>query len=285
MRLQFADNGKCTLGAVGTDAAGRKVGITAGHCNPWKVADAVAEATHTTTNNNGQAVFDWRDMDSGPIGWIRYVSADGRPTAQWPAVDPVTGEASIQKTAPLDYMVIEFAPHVQLSSQVMTAPTYAVEADGVTPFSTDPLTPSKTHGPVVTPSEPWFKINTIVKGLFGQVVAPGTGAQLCQAGSYTVQANAQAGQPKSELNRCGTVTHELSGLVYSSVKNRGGDSGGPLVGKFEPNKWAGIVTGQGEIALGPINLGWSYWYNSAKLILDDLNPRGITGSGFQITNN
>lgn len=278
MRLEFQP-GKCTLGAVGTDAGGRKVGITAGHCNPWKKAGAVAEATHTTTNNDGQAVWDWRDMESGPIGWIRYISADGRPTAAWPA-EP-GGEANIQKTLPLDYMVIEFAPHIQLSSQVMTAPTYEFDANGQ-PFSTDPLTPSPTHGPVVTPSQPWFKINTNLKGISGQLVAPGTFAQLCHAGSYTAQANAQAGQPTSQTNRCGTVTHELSGVSYGNIVNRGGDSGGPLVGRLEPHKWAGIVSGQGQTLLG-----WQYYYNSAKIILEDMNskPNGFTGKGFQLTNN
>ncbi|MCZ4555479.1 hypothetical protein O4215_07810 [Rhodococcus maanshanensis] len=279
MRLQF-EKGKCTLGAVGTDAGGRKVGITAGHCNPWEIGKGVAEATHTTTNDDGQRVWDWRDKESGPIGWIRYISADSRPTAQWPA--EASGEANIQKTLPLDYMVIEFAPHIQLSSQVMTAPTYEFEADGVTPFSTDEFLPSATHGSVVTPSVPWFKINTNLTGSSGQLVAPGTFAQLCQVGSYTTQANAQAGQPQSQLNRCGTVTHELSGVSYGNIKNRAGDSGGPLVGRLEPHKWAGIVSGQ-----GPTVLGYQYYYNSAKIILQDMNskPDGFTGKGFQLTNN
>ena len=37
----------CTLGAVGTDSAGRKVGITAGHCNPQTFRPTVHEGvTH-----------------------------------------------------------------------------------------------------------------------------------------------------------------------------------------------------------------------------------------------
>ena len=62
----------------------------------------------------------------------------------------------------------------------------------------------------------------------------------------------------------------------------GGDSGGPLVGRLEPHKWAGIVSGHARHLLG-----WQYYYNSAKIILEDMNskPNGFTGKGFQLTNN
>ncbi|AQA23293.1 hypothetical protein BTZ20_3364 [Rhodococcus sp. MTM3W5.2] len=103
----------CTLGAVGTDSAGRKVGITAGHCNPGTKPEDTGPKFHGAPRGvpileNGHPVFDRRDVGTidqnlpapAPIGWIRWVSPD------------------VGYTSTTDYMVIEFAPHVTLSSQV-----------------------------------------------------------------------------------------------------------------------------------------------------------------------
>ncbi|CRK49805.1 exported hypothetical protein [Rhodococcus sp. RD6.2] len=291
MRITFLDpvtypdyQGLCTLGAVGTDSAGRKVGITAGHCNSHQkynenpdnhgdpTYDGAPVRTHTLTND--YKVWDWRDPNGGPIGWIRWVSNDGRQT----------NNGYLGK---LDYMVIEFAPHVVLSSQLMRAPKYFQASDG-----------KLDRSQILVPAQPLHKINTIYSNSAGVVQIPPVGSTICNIGSTTneryVQTdsafNMQCGPLKfistgGGLPAQGTDGLVTPGVMLADVSMPGGDSGGPVIDKSRPNEWAGITS-------------WRYrnfWVNptffeygaatSAKTILDDLNPRGITGSGFQITNN
>ncbi|MGW6375906.1 hypothetical protein ACWFRB_07535 [Rhodococcus sp. NPDC055112] len=273
MRIAFDDNPAhpdiCTLGAVGTDSQNRKVGITAGHCNPWESFRTVKgplPRVHTTDNTH--KVWDWRDMAAGPIGWIRWVSADQSecPTGISGCLDPLISK--------MDYMVIEFAGNVTLSSQVMTTPKYGPDANG-TPF--DPN--STVAGPIEVPSEPWFKMNAIYSDAAGNPTVPAIGQALCNAGSTTTQFYAQAGDAKTV--QCGGIGYNGGGLLYTQAGVKGGDSGGPAFVQGQSNKWAGIASW-----LWPLgNIFYQHVYTSAKKILDDLNPRGITGSGFQITNN
>ncbi|SEL18828.1 hypothetical protein [Rhodococcus maanshanensis] len=269
MRLAFDDytekGNMCTLGAVGTDSGNRKVGITAGHCNPWETEGPlkriyVGPMTQVHTLDNTHPVWDWRDVAAGPIGWIRWVSDDERD-------GPLRG--------PLDYMVIEFAENVTLSSQLMTTPKYGPNANG-TPY--DPNT-SLDPGPIEVPSQPWWKMNEIYADAAGNPMNPGWNQTLCNAGSTTTQFFAQAGDPRNV--RCGPIGYSSGGLLYSQAGMKPGDSGGPAFVQGQSNKWAGISS---WIWPGG-NLFYQHVYTSAKRILDDLNPRGITGSGFKITNN
>ncbi|PTR42798.1 hypothetical protein C8K38_11095 [Rhodococcus sp. OK611] len=295
MRLAFDDyknwGGSCTLGAVGTDSAGRKVGITAGHCNPthgtnhplnlnkldehgFNPYPGVEKQTEVLDNNH--PVWDWRDVAAGPIGWIRYVSND----------DPDDTKVNI---GTLDYMVIEFANNVTLSSQVMTAPKYGNNEDG-TPFSIRfARDPSPT---ILVPSQPWYKMNQIYSDAAGNPsVMPPTGLfgrWICNAGSITSQQFAQNNDPTGVA--CGHIWYNENNWNYTGAETIQGDSGGPANPMGQSNKWAGIVSWMvGTAPSGPA-VGY-HVYTSPKAILDDLNPRRnaanqpITGSGFTITNN
>jgi hypothetical protein len=272
MRITFSDSpavdlGWCTLGAVGTDSAGRKVGITAGHCNP---SDGPAVQSHTQTNDDTTAVWDWRDQSAGPIGWIRWVSVDEN--------GPGGDQYPIGK---LDYMVIEFAPNVTLSSQLMRAPKFGLTADGKVDRSN-----------VLVPAQPLHKINAIYSDIAGAVQIPPKDSTLCNIGSTTNQDYVQAG---SAFNmQCGPIVSNPVGSVQVSMGTagvmmtdagiKGGDSGGPAFAQNRPNEWAGIGS---WVYYAPLFHPFKMYnaYTSAKNILADLNPRGITGSGFQITNN
>lgn len=65
MTLLYTDGGynqhRCTLGAVGTDSAGRLVGITAGHCDNSGVNEGILLPNGTTP-----------DMAYGPVGFYGY---------------------------------------------------------------------------------------------------------------------------------------------------------------------------------------------------------------------
>lgn len=79
---------------------------------------------------------------------------------------------------------------------------------------------------------------------------------------------------------CGLVTDTTNGLIRSFAVNGPGDSGGPLVVAYnngDATDWVGIVT-RNALSFPP------GIYTSAKNILDDLNPRGIYGSGFTVAN-
>ncbi|TJZ73375.1 hypothetical protein FCG67_24545 [Rhodococcus oryzae] len=284
MRITFDDyvyfGNQCTLGAVGTDAAGRKVGITAGHCNPvpdkewnpdntqrltdntWKPIVGPAVNVHTTTND--YPVWDWRDVGAGPIGWIRYVSVDERPGREYP----------INK---LDYMVIEFAPHVTLSSQVMTAPKYATRTNESGEQVLD-------YSQVVEPAKPWFTMNALYADAAGNPKLPPFGQTLCNAGAITNEGQVQGGTPTDLI--CGMVWSTADGVIRTSAGQLGGDSGGPAFIKGTGTKWAGIVSWWAPGA-NPV-AQWAY--TSAKKILDhlnswrDANGNPMTGNGFTIFN-
>ncbi|CRK51806.1 conserved exported hypothetical protein [Rhodococcus sp. RD6.2] len=282
MRLKFDDMvgrvGTCTLGAVGTDASGRKVGITAGHCNPrqedpndggnfWPGAplrDLVTE-----NNKNNHPVWDWRDLTrdhtASPIGWIRYITTDNR------EANPITGI-----NTKLDYMVIEFADNVELSSMVMTVPKYG-DVNG------QPFSPQTTYepGPVVTPSVPWFKMNEVFSDSSGNPANPPALSVVCHAGTITSQDLAQADRPYAA--NCGTISHYTDGQMYAGAVHQPGDSGGPVWVQNNSTKWVGITTRKYHWLQTLL-----YFVNTpATTILADLNSKaaGFPGKGFQITNN
>ncbi|SEK19421.1 Trypsin [Rhodococcus maanshanensis] len=282
MRLKF-DNiadapGTCTLGAVGTDATGRKIGITAGHCNrpPTKSPyPGVTKRVVDPTNNH--PVWDWRDLAAGPIGYIRYVSADDTDGSD------LAAQLEYYKQN-IDYMVIEFADNVELSSTIMTVPKYGPKAGGAAYDPPNDYAP----GTVVTPSVPWGKVNAIYSDSSGNPAVPPQGGiftptEMCHAGAITQQQNSQNNQPDSA--RCGVIYHVENQNMYTSGFIQPGDSGGPVWVKNQFNKWAGI-TSWVRAQLTPLP-GVYYVYTSAKKILDDMNSKaaGFPGKGFQITNN
>lgn len=279
----------CTLGAVGTDSSGRKVGITAGHCNPLPTDpakdevddDPVHAPKRKPVTSNKYPVEDWRDTSFGPIGWIRYVSADYTD-------GNTTNEALAYFINNIDYMVIEFADNVQLSSQVMTVPKYEL------PFN--PQTATQPTA-VVTPSIPWGKVTSVYSDSSGNPTVPVPGLlgslgnpKMCHAGAITTQEYAQADQPK--VSRCGGIYRTQGDVMYTNSGTQQGDSGGPVwvLGQFD--KWAGIVSWYLDYEIIPgVTFRREHAFTSAKKILDDLNrpgddrPANFPGKGFQITNN
>ncbi|MFC4605636.1 hypothetical protein [Rhodococcus kronopolitis] len=287
---------RCTLGAVGTDSMNRKIGITAGHCNGLKVTDAPGDAVIpsgvpkdvpvTDSEKVRHPVYDWTETRGAagphpaPIGWIRYASKDG------------TVANTVENLNLLDYMVIEFAPHVTLSSTLMTAPKYKSRSDGSVfrAGGGDGDLPLE----VDVPPRPLFKMNKVYSDAAGNPVNPGIGANLGQVGWTSMQMHAQGTNllvgidptPDPTLVPTGYIFNSQNGYLRSTTFSRGGDSGGPAGVVGRSNEWAGIVVG----SAGPV----SYVYQSAKLILDHLNGRTCTdsgatvpcpGAGFQITNN
>lgn len=89
------DRYNCTLGPVGFDSAGRKVGITAGHCNLGP-NDIPIAPQGVELPNGVYPVFDADDRGFGAIGYTRFVSAE---------------------QGYHDYMVIEFVSNTTLKSQ------------------------------------------------------------------------------------------------------------------------------------------------------------------------
>lgn len=283
MRLTFHDgeNGQvrgdmCTLGAVGTDSMNRKIGITAGHCNP--VVDRVPGVDNsfimgvdrrqvTTTNNH--PVWDWRDIDAGPIGWIRYVAADMRDSVD--DTKPLTG---------LDYMVIEFAPHVTLTSEFIKPPKYTygpnpkLDNENTTHVPLHELDP----GTIAVPAYASGKINAVYSDAAGNPAEPFFPTIVCNVGSTTLQTVAQGVQP-TPLN-CGYMASNNG--PYGHIMGYGRllphDSGGPIVVGNPSNIWVGIAKANAH----PFGV-----YTSAKAILADMNSKvaGFPGKGFQITNN
>ncbi|WP_137876042.1 hypothetical protein [Rhodococcus sp. Q] len=231
--------------------------------------------------------MDWRDgLNAAPIAWIRYVSADK-------SDGNTTNENLTFWKANIDYMVIEFADHVQLSSQVMTVPKYGDDAEG------NPFSPQDSTEPnaVVTPSVPWGKVTSVYSDSSGNPTVPKPGIlgslgnpKMCHAGAITTQEYAQADQPK--VSRCGGIHKTQDEVMYTDSGSQGGDSGGPVwvLGQFD--KWAGIVSWYLDYVIVPgAPMVRAYAFTSAKKILDDLNrngddrPADFPGKGFQITNN
>ncbi|MGW6374893.1 hypothetical protein ACWFRB_02355 [Rhodococcus sp. NPDC055112] len=252
----------CTLGVVGTDSAGRKVGITAGHCNPGPIKpgeenkpfnlpqfQGVPEALHGQ-NIAGNEYEVWsRDQveraDAPPIGWIRFVAPGSEST-----------------TTKTDYMVIEFAPHVVLWSTTL-------DKDGKTVRSTN--------------GRDLFKVNSIHRDSSGAVALPETGESIENFGASsdrnggTIRLDDIFALTKAPNN--GTVTEVKDGMIRSTAQFIIGDSGGPVVMRGT-GEWVGIVSGS------DLNFALGQWVNtSAKNILDNLNPRNVTGSGFTPVDN
>ncbi|MCZ4556079.1 hypothetical protein O4215_10875 [Rhodococcus maanshanensis] len=284
----------CTLGAVGTDAAGRKIGITAGHCNEprWipdpdnpgqlKAPGANLDATtrepcdpqtsatcirypdypkysgaqaDVPITNNDHPVFDmnavaWAKKYNlppvNPIGWIRWVDKKGD---------------ADDLTATTDYMVIEFAPEVQLSSQVR----------------------NKDGGPVFQGGGGLFKVNSIYSGAGGAPALPPISGWLFPATwieNYGARSDRTPITQSAAVNP-GAIGYVTNGMIRTLAGNQNGDSGGPVVMKGT-GKWVGITAG----AVG-FSLDYPFYTTSAKNILDHLNaqPAGTAGKGFTVTNN
>ncbi|RDI35808.1 hypothetical protein DEU38_101288 [Rhodococcus sp. AG1013] len=274
-------SGVCTLGVVGTDSAGRNVGITAGHCNPgtalWDLNPKHPGATRGVENlENNHPVFNTRTANGAePIGWIRWVddnTCDTDPIDVFPngakcvLKDPVTGAETpaVDHTDPdstTDYMVIEFAPRMRLTSQVK-------DKNG--------------HEVMSTTGDTKFKIDSIFRDASGAVAVPTNPQYVENFGSssdrrtieerFTGWADDllfQASAPSS-----GVVGAAMDGgLFRSGAAFVPGDSGGPVALRGT-GQWVGIITATDGTVLMP-------WVNtSAKNILADLNPRGVVGSGF-----
>ncbi|MFC7446981.1 hypothetical protein [Rhodococcus daqingensis] len=213
MALSFDGEGiyNCTLGPVGFDSAGRKVGITAGHCNLDPNNNPMAPVGEEVPNGV-YPVWDANDYAFGPIGYTRFVSED---------------------LPHNDYMVIEFVPNTSLKSQ---GPNLRV----------DSIYKNSSGNPSMPPS------------LFNSI---------CKDGRTTGLT-------------CGLITAHEGGLLATVALQKPGDSGGAAV--LSPKtgtKWVGIVTRTGYIPFA------NHIYTSSAVILNDLNPRGIAGSGFTPVNN
>lgn len=234
----------CTLGAVGTDSAGRKVGITAGHCNPGaKKEDTHPKIIPTAQNgveylDNSHPVWNRRELlgnpAASPIGWIRFVDEKG-----------LLANGDLNPKTTTDYMVIEFAPDVTLSSQVRDEN-----------------------------NNPLFKLNSLHKDGTGALTTPGAFSFVENYGAVSDRDNVDGQANGYDSGLC---TGTKDGLIWSFADMTGGDSGGPVAVRGT-GKWTGINSA--TVIDIPRNVA-----TSAKNILDDLNPRGITGSGFTITNN
>ncbi|MGW0043097.1 hypothetical protein [Rhodococcus sp. NPDC003348] len=293
----------CTMGVVGTDSAGRKIGITAGHCSPpasWKAGttrtfstpggDVVRSikytgpARGTVLADNDYPVYDrdtakWADQEVkagrpkpvvNPIGWVRWVDGDvcdwvddGRAPADQELdgfLQPCPEDPEARVTdldSRTDYMVIEFAPEVQLSSQVL----------------------NKTRQPVTSTagSGKPFKVNSIYTDSSGAPALPGVVFNYVELYGARTDRDPDLGTGVITTPSNGMITNVSRGMIRAAAGFSGGDSGGPVVLKGT-GKWVGIVAAStGDIPP---------WVNtSAKNILGDLNPRGIVGSGFTPINN
>lgn len=279
----------CTLGVVGTDSAGRKIGITAGHCNEAQLVpdpanpgqlkkpgqDANLEPCTsqaacvnpdypkypgvkpgTSVTNNDHPVYDFNAVNYAqknnkpqvnPIGWVRWVDANG--------LLP-DGEQNLETTT--DYMVIEFAPEVQLSSQVRDKDGNAARQSG---------------GGL-------FKVNSIYSGAGGAPALPPIAIGLNTSTwieNYGARSDRTPDIFSVGVNR-GAVGAVNNGIIRSYAANKNGDSGGPVV-MNGTGKWVGITFSAVPGLVSP------YSSTSAKNILDNLNSRNDVGSGFVITNN
>lgn len=284
---QKRTSGVCTLGVVGTDSAGRKVGITAGHCNPgtalWDLKPKYPSAPRgQQILDNGHPVFNTRTTAGAePIGWIRWVDADtcdanpidvmpggercvlrgadGKPVKD-AAGNEIPATNHTDPDSKTDYMVIEFAPHVRLTSQVK-------DKDGKPVMSTTGKVP--------------LKVNSIYRDASGAVAVPSFPQYVENFGSASDRRTLEDrftdwGQDllfQASAPDYGIVGPAMGGGLFRSwAASIGGDSGGPVVLRGT-GKWAGIISASDGT--------WMPWVNtSAKNILADLNPRGVVGSGF-----
>lgn len=223
----------CTLGAVGTDGEGRKVGITAGHCNPYSEDDDVSALPGAPRGvalvGDDHPVWDRNDVESGPIGWMRWVSED------------------YSETSTTDYMVIEFAPHVVLSSRVVDQSGRDV-----------------------------FRIDSVHRDESGAVALPRPGEWVETYGGASDAYGVSSSDPVAYPHGQGMVVESGNGVFRSWAAIQPGDSGGPVIMRGT-NEWVGIATRTRTDA-------FPQWEStSAQSILADLNSRPITGNGFTIT--
>ncbi|TJZ77013.1 hypothetical protein FCG67_14250 [Rhodococcus oryzae] len=288
----------CTLGAVGTDAAGRKIGITAGHCNqaPQWVPDPdrpgelkppgqklttsgdVCTVESTTcisypdypkypgaplgepVTTNGHPVFDvnavkWAQDHNlapvKPIGWIRWVNKD-----------TFKSDGTLNLNSTTDYMVIEFAPEVQLSSQVRDKDGQNVHQGGGGLFKVNSIYSDAGGAPALPPLSNTFISSTWIE-------------------NYGARSDRTPTLLSAAVNP-GAIGLVTNGMLRTFAGSQGGDSGGPVVMKGT-SKWVGITAGSETGIVFP------YYTTSAKNILENLNghavPAGTAGKGFTITNN
>lgn len=279
---KFTSAKSCTMGPVGTDSAGRKVGITAGHCRqpdwltqwgaplhpgpPRGVEVSVQDrAKYPVYDKNTVKWSQKVAADTGqpvvppnPIGWIRWVDNDTCEMGETGGDDEpcAINPTQTDMGSLTDYMVIEFAPEVQLSSQVR----------------------NKTLNPVMSLAgggRP-FKVNSINTNSNGTPALPAVLFNDVELYGARTDREPTALVPLSPSS--GIVTNVNNGIIRAAAGFEGGDSGGPVV-LLGTGKWVGIVTA----TLGGIIPPWVN--TSAKNILGDLNPRGIVGSGFTPVNN
>ena len=255
----------CTMGVVGDDKYGRKIGITAGHC--VSTADHPLDQVNITENT--MPVYDygnlnWKeggtDNGSDPIGYYRWFKdADGASG----------GHGS------RDYAIIEFVPEVTLSSQGPHIKMTGIYQGGTiaSPFATAPAQPREKI------------INT---------------SGFNNPRLYRSSEAGAAGQP-GKLDYGNITGHNAPGLgTYQSwAAGNDGNSGGPAAiktpGTPDPTNangaqmsglWVGIYRGLG-IGIPP------YTYTSAANILADIRTRdlasgqngSVAGAGFEVTLN
>ncbi len=284
--IKWANN-TCTMGPVGTDSSGRKIGITAGHCRPL-----FGEGVHNIPNvglrsyryplaprgveitTNDYPVFDRNAVMRAhgdnpvvnelsapvqPIGWIRWVD-NHAPTSQ-------TNPPTLIGT---DYMVIEFAADVQLDSQVYDKAGNAAPstASGGNPFKVNSVYTNTSTGnlpPVGSDIEHFGAMSAREPGRVGPLfaydaIAPNYGAV-------------------SKINS------PVNGLFRAAPGHQGGDSGGPVVMRGT-GQWVGIITA--EFGEGLLGIQRPFIFTSAKNILNDLDAPGngrTFGVGFTPINN
>ncbi|MGW7436656.1 hypothetical protein [Streptomyces sp. NPDC054849] len=129
----------CTIGAVGGDAYGRKIAISAGHC--------ISAPDHADREIREDVipVFHRQDIGFGPIGHVRYFK------------DP---EGSMTGHLSKDYMVIELVAGVTPSSQgPHLKQTGVLEVPGGTP-SPHALSPAPDRERLLGAA--WFHNNELV---------------------------------------------------------------------------------------------------------------------------
>lgn len=233
----------CTIGAVGDDDYGRKIAISAGHC--------VSGAAYSDREIREDVipVYHRQDIGYGPIGYVRWFKDT---------------EGSMTGHLTKDYMVIELAADVTLSSQgPHLKQTGVLEVPGGTP-SPNALTPALNSERLLGAA--WFNNNELlVSGQLGVWY--------------------------------GRITNNDRGVYQAHPRHKAHDSGGPTIwhvpGSAYPSEangfqaqgpWAGITK---AIILGIP----PYVYTSSANILADLrardaaDPADVFGAGFEVTAN
>ncbi len=264
----------CTMGVVGTDTAGRKIGITAGHCAKTTKLKYDPAPRGVEIPTNGHPVFDRNEVKYAqknqlplvePIGWIRWTNLDNSLNTR------------------TDYLVIEFAPDVQLTSQVYDA-------------AGNPAKSTHSNGSDL-------KVNSVYKDASGQPALPPQGGLLPSSYKYIEHYGAMSAREpgwvpsiidglsvgEATAPNEGTVTlaNATTGMFRAAAPFQGGDSGGPAVIRGT-GQWVGIITASSPAAIDYATPIGPWIFTSAKNILNDLNApnSGRTfGVGFTPTNN